>query len=109
MSYNPDRWVVIKITDKATEEFHYRVFATWYGGYCGSDSWKMNSGIVSLVKRDSFYEFTGESGSVYSCHENCWGTSVYGHSVLEYYINNTEQAVIEVLPEDTDLLSIKYQ
>lgn len=109
MDYRPDKWVVIKITNKETAEVHYRVFATWYGGYCGSDSWKMNSGIVSVVKRGGFFEFSGESGSVYFCHENCWGTSGYGQSILDYYTNNTEQAMIEVLPEDIDLLSIKYQ
>jgi len=62
----------------------------------------MNSGIVRAVKRDKCYEFFGESGSVYYCHENCWGTSGYGQGVLEYYMKNTEQAMIEVLPEDTD-------
>jgi hypothetical protein len=110
MDYTPDKWVIIKITNKATEDVHYRVFATWYGGYTGSDSWKMNSGIVSAIKReDGCFEFFGESGSVYFCHENCWGTSGYGHGVLEYYMKNTEQAEIEVLPEDTDILSIKYK
>ena len=47
--YSPDRWVVVKIV--TAKERLYKVFASWSGGYGGSDSWKMNSGITraSLV------------------------------------------------------------
>jgi hypothetical protein len=57
MSYhNPDKWVIIKITGK---DPHYRVFCSWYGGYGGSDSWRMNSGITKLIEEDDYYLFIG--------------------------------------------------
>ena len=110
MDYTPDKWVVIRVTDKATGKTHYRVFATWYGGYTGSDCWKMNSGIVSVVKRDDgCLEFFGESGSVYFCHENCWGMSGYGVGVLDYVIKQNTNAEVVMMPEETDLLTLPYK
>ena len=39
-TYTPDAWVVVEIN---SEEFGMikKIFAGWYGGYCGSDSWKL--------------------------------------------------------------------
>ena len=37
--YNPDKWVIVKID--ADSECIYKVFACWYGGYAGSDSWRI--------------------------------------------------------------------
>jgi hypothetical protein len=108
MDYTPDKWVVIKIVANETGNTHYRVFATWYGGYTGSDSWKMNSGITRVIKRDDgCFEFFGESGSVYFCHENCWGMSGYGSNVLTSYQSH-EGTTITMLPEETDLTAIEY-
>lgn len=102
-SYHPDLWVVIKVTDKGTKESHFRVFASWYGGFARGDSWKMNSGIVSCDVNDSGNVcFFGESGSVYVCHKDSYGTSSYSYSVLQSFINEPESPVeIEVL-EDRD-------
>jgi hypothetical protein len=108
MSVNtPDKWVVIKITNQSNET-HYRVFACWYGGYIGSDSWQMNSGITKVNLVNNFYEFIGSSGSVYRCHINSYGTSGYGQSVLNNFINKSEELTIEVMPEDTDYITLEY-
>ncbi len=72
--YTPDRWLVVKIT--TDKEMLYKVFACWYGGLGGSDSWQFNSGIVKVELADNYYEFHGHSGSVYRCHKNCYGTHV---------------------------------
>ena len=64
--YSPDRWVIVKIV--TPKERLYKVFACWSGGYGGSDSWKMNSGITRAMLVDDRWEFDGYSGSVYSCH-----------------------------------------
>ena len=42
----PDKWVVLKIEHEGN--IIYKVFASWYGGYLGSDSWKLNSGIKDI-------------------------------------------------------------
>jgi hypothetical protein len=106
--YRPDRWVVVKIiTDK---ECLYKVFATWSGGYGGSDSWKMNSGITHATLVDNRWEFAGYSGSVYSCHKDAYGTNGYGGSVLQGFINQMpgQGATMEIMPGDTDWAGVPY-
>jgi hypothetical protein len=107
--YTPDRWMVLRIqTDK---EILYKVFASWSGGYTGSDSWKMNSGIVRATFVDPYWEFDGSSGSVYRCHKDAYGTNGYGGAVLS---NLTGQAKaqdlqIDVLDQDTAWDQLQYE
>ena len=107
MSYRPDKWVVVKISDKNL----YKVFACWYGGYAGSDSWKLNSGITKVTLEGNVYSFEGSSGSVYYCHKDIYGTNMYGGSVLGDMINKaTENGVVmEIMPEDTNWLELIYE
>jgi len=67
-TYTPDVWVVLEFTTP-TETFR-KVFAGWYGGYTGSNSWQLNSGIAAVRRVDDWFEFDGYSGSVYRCHAN---------------------------------------
>ncbi len=77
MLYTPDRWVVVKIEYK--DELIHKVLAGWNGGYLGSDSWKLNSGITKIEMDEDYYLFHGYSGSVYKCHKNAYGfTSLTG-------------------------------
>ena len=85
--YNPDKWMLVKITGK---DSHYRVFGSWYGGYLGADSWRMNSGITSVIEEDDHYLFIGSSGSTYACHKDTYGASSYGMSVARKYEKDNE-------------------
>ncbi len=109
MEYFPDRWLVIKITERATSKVHYRVFATWHGGYMGSDSWKLNSGIVVATEDEKSFSFAGDSGSVYRCGKYSYSTTAYGSSVLKNLIDMAELIDIEIMPEDTDWANFKYE
>jgi hypothetical protein len=104
--YTPDRWVVIKIT--TDKEMLYKVFACWFGGFAGSDSWQMNSGIVKVELVDDYYEFHGTSGSVYRCHKNFYGTNGYGGSVLANFIDKADYK-IDILPENTNWRELNYE
>jgi hypothetical protein len=98
--YQPDKFVVLKITfDKGVI---YKVFGSWYGGFAGRDSWKMNSGIKYVVKYEQLFDFYGYSGSCYTCHRSRYGVSGYSGSVLTQLIENAAKqgVAIEVLPED---------
>jgi len=106
-TYNPDKWLVVKLTSHAGT--HYRVFGSWYGGFAGSDSWKLNSGITSCEIVDGVYIFTGHSGSVYDCVDGMYGSSSYAWSVLQQMIEEGADTVtIEVMPEETDFLTLDY-
>lgn len=107
--YKPDKWIIIKITAIEDNSVHYRVFATWYGGYGGSDSWKLNSGITEAIMENNFYIFYGESGSKYFCHKDSYGLSAYGKSVLSNLIEDSKSYItIELLEQQCDWLSMKY-
>ena len=108
--YHPDKWVVVKITGPDTPPIH-KVFACWYGGYAGSDSWKLNSGITKATLEGNVYSFEGSSGSVYECHKDIYGYNMYGGSVLHDMIENAASigATIEILPEETNWLEINYE
>jgi len=107
--YTPDKWTIIKIvTEKQTI---YKVFACWYGGYTGSDSWKINSGITKVTEVGNNYDFEGHSGSIYTCHKDCYGTNGYGRNVLNRFIEaaaKTGESTIEIMPESTNFMELKY-
>lgn len=106
-NYNPDQWLVVKINSNAP---HYRVFATWSGGYLGGDSWKLNSGITAITEDENHYHFSGSSGSVYSCHKDSYGSNGYGWSVLNRMIDDaTVQGYdIVVIKEDANFATLNY-
>jgi hypothetical protein len=106
--YQPDRWCVLKI--HAPQEVIYKVFASWSGGYGGSDSWKLNSGITRASLVDQRWEFDGSSGSVYSCHTQGYGTNGYGGSVLSNLIDKAQAQgiTIEIMPQDTAWDQLNY-
>jgi hypothetical protein len=80
--YTPDRWVVLELTSEKLGTIR-KIFAGWYGGYLGSDEWKLNSGIVATrIDDEGHYEFDGQSGSVYHCHVSDHGMSGYMAQIL---------------------------
>lgn len=97
----PDKWVILKIIHD--EEILYKVFATWYGGYLGADSWKLNSGIkdIEIPLEDTYVDFIGYSGSRYRCQDGCYGTSMYSQSVLNKIIETAldHNVIITVMEE----------
>ena len=105
--YTPDKFIVVKLTAPEPHPTnHYRVFACWYGGFAGTDSWQMNSGIVSVtLDEDGYYHFKGSSGSIYHCHRKTYGISGYGASVLARMSKST---TIEQLPEEINPLELNY-
>jgi len=108
--YTPDKWLVVRITGPDSPPVH-KVFACWYGGYLGSDSWKLNSGITRVYEEGHCFMFDGSSGSTYACHKATYGASSYGYGVLETMVNNALKngVTIEVLPEETNWLEINYE
>jgi hypothetical protein len=82
--YKPDKWVIAKIIPK-NGEILYKVLGTWYGGYLGGDSWRLNSGITEIKKNGQYWDFYGHSGSKYHCHKDTTGMSNYTRSIVDKY------------------------
>lgn len=97
MSYQPNKWAILKISPVDKEPW-YRLFAGWYGGYTEGDSWRLNSGITGVELDGNFYLVSGESGSEYKCSLSGEGMSGYMESVLDSFrYSAADKAVIEVI------------
>lgn len=111
--YTADRWVMIKTNFKGAQ--YYKILASWYGGYTGSDSWKLSSGTVtaSFDKATNSYHFPQVSKSEYVCHNSSYGTSMYTKNVFLGWVECLEQKgysdCLIILPEDTDFLKLEYK
>ena len=108
--YNPDKWMVVKITGNDLPPVH-KVFACWAGGYLDGDSWKLNSGITKVTEKDDYFFFDGASGSVYACRKGMYGATGYGYGILKHMTDKALKngITIEVLPEETDWTKINYE
>lgn len=69
MTYTPEAWVPVLIESEKFGKV-YKVFAGWYGGYLGSDSWKLSSGIESIQ--------ISEDGSVLTMPQSSGSTYIVG-------------------------------
>ncbi len=101
--YYPDKWVVVKIVSPQYGKIN-KVLASWYGGFAGSNSWKLSSGIVSVTKTESGYDFLNDSGSIYSCHKDTYGMSAHTASVYSGFVDqiskSAEGNTIEIVDEE---------
>jgi hypothetical protein len=79
--YTPDRWVIVEMNSEHGQI--RKVLGSWYGGYAGSDSWRMNSGIEQVIDQGDYYDVVGYSGSIYKCYKGREGMSAYTRSVFE--------------------------
>jgi hypothetical protein len=96
--YRPDLWVVVELKYNDSEEVNRKVLASWYGGYGGSDRWKLSSGITETIEHEHHYEFINHSGSIYECGKHMFGMNSYTSSVLESFKKDIEgHGSIEVI------------
>lgn len=69
--YTPDCWAVLEISDENGFS-HYRILCSFYGGYLGSDSWKISSGfdcLSEISETTDYYSIPQSSGSLYKLHK----------------------------------------
>lgn len=79
--YIPDAWVIVRFSSPKQETI-YKVLAGWYGGYCGSDSWKLSSGIERVEVDGDVFHIHNYSGSEYICHKDIERTTGLTGSML---------------------------
>ena len=109
MNEYPDRWVIVRIKAPTHPQI-YKVLAGWNGSYLNGSAWRINSGIVRATIEDDYFVFEGFSGSKYYCHKNAYGhTSLTANIAHSYGGQLAKDGVeFEVLPEQTDFLSLVY-
>lgn len=85
MNYIPDRWVILNTYNEDGTLAANKVFASWYGGFAGSDYWQLNSNIVDVKDIEGHYEFTSQSGNIYICYKQAYGMSRCMQTELEHW------------------------
>ena len=89
--YTPDVWVILEFDAPSLEKPMHKVFGGWYGGFAGSDSWKLNSGITQVRRDGDWYEFDGYSGSTYRCNDHNYHMSGLMHGILAQWQKQADE------------------
>jgi hypothetical protein len=107
--YYPDKWILLKVTHPELGAT-YKVLASWYGGFAGSDSWKLSSGTTKVEIDGDQFLLEQYTGSTYVISKHNWGTSMYTAGILNSWLNRLaetpEQGTIEVMDQNFDLASM---
>ena len=85
MTKNPDVWVIVELSGDKVQSRYHRILAGWYGGFAGSDSWQMSSGVTKIVDQGTYWEIHNTSGSIYNCHKEIERFSGYTQNVYHSY------------------------
>lgn len=91
--YTPDNWRIIR-TEYPDQYTGYRIMCSWYGGYAGSDRWRISSGIQSIEEYDEYYVLSNRSGSTYRLFKNSEGWSGYGLAIFENLIARSPNVIL---------------
>lgn len=88
MSYSPDKWRVIEIS--LNGETFRKILSSWYGGFAGTDSWRMSSAIAEVVDNGDSFIVKTTSGSEYICNKGWEGESLLAFARFQEF-----QALVE--------------
>lgn len=101
--YSPDEWILLDYTDSSDP--HYRIYAVWDSW---ANSWRVNSGIVSVTEDEGFYYFRGYTNSTYKCDKKTYGIkNNYGNYVLESF-RVKSQGKIKPINEMPDIMKMNW-
>ena len=97
--YYPDAYQFIQITPKDSDQSIIKLFSVWVGGYSGTDSWRLNSGVKDIEVCPNHVRVYGYSGSCYCIHKVQVHMSGYGSKVLSKIVEqaSTIGATIEYI------------
>ncbi len=91
--YTPDCWVIIEIAMEGSTV--QRILSSWYGGWAGSDSWRLSSGITEVEVLEGLYIIKNHSGSIYTCYKKRYGMSSYTAGILEDFKKQAPVTMVE--------------
>lgn len=99
MDIYPDAYQFIRITSKDDDQSIIKLFSVWVGGYSGTDSWRLNSGVKDIEICPNHVRVYGYSGSCYCIHKVQVSMSGYGSRVLSGLVEQaaTVGATIEYI------------
>ena len=100
-AYVPDVWVAVRFRGAAVPngEIH-KILAGWYGGFAGSDHWKLNSGITGITREDHEFLVEGYSGSIYRCAVGAERTNLLTQGIYQDLCERfrDREVTVEIVP-----------
>ena len=97
---HPDLWKIVRIETKPHGTL-FKVFSSFYGGYLGSDAWKISSRIKTIEDQGTQYVATTQSGNRYSLIKGNEGFSGFGRNVFEQYQGDLANSGLGSLEESS--------
>lgn len=88
--YKPENWVILTCTSKGTTID--KIFSGSYGGYGGSDDWRLSSGLTDWEDKGDYIVATNLSGSVYELRKSAYGMSGYMRSMLHHWLQSIAES-----------------
>ena len=107
-TYTPDCWELLRITT-TNGKVIYKVIAGWYGGFSGSNSWKISSGIESVIEHEHYFEMPQSSGSVYNCGKSTRRMSGLMSSIYASFVDQLKEsgsATLELIVDEPTTLTL---
>lgn len=105
--YTPDKWIILEMETQGEDGPICKVFGNWYGGFAGSDSWKLSSGITKIVEHEDHYEIHNVSGSIYDCFKHAHGVNFYGSSVLNRFMEQAKKSDGKYTIKEIDISEVR--
>jgi len=109
MTSTPDKWIILKFSEPGNVT--YKLLAGWNETYLGSASWRLNSGITSVVEAGDYIHVFGFSGNSYYCHKKSYGWTSLTSEIYKTFqdaIATDAKVSMDIIPEETDFLKIQY-
>lgn len=97
-TYTPDSWAPVLIESKEHGSV-YKILAGWYGGYLGSDSWKLSSGVEKII--------VSEDGTALTMPQSSGSTYIVGMHTHVTMLMGSALADFEKKAEESGLFTIK--
>lgn len=78
----PDKWVILHVND---QQPFFKILSAFYGGYLGSDSWRLSSPIVKIEYNNGENKFliTTDNGTAYELCQECYGFASVSNDIYE--------------------------
>lgn len=106
--YNPDAWVIVELSGTEVKDRYHRILAGWYGGYVGTDHWKLSSGVTRIFDKETYWEIHNESGSIYNCGKACERTTALTASTFANLVTkNSDEIAVHLV--DFDDIKDQYE
>ena len=103
MVHYPDKWIIVKIKDRKSNEVIYKLLCGFNGSYTTGQSWVLNRGIdkVRPLKDGKHFIVNPMTSSIYHIFPGHYGLNMTSAGVLDRLKKSEMYEVTQVTYEDS--------